>query len=79
LGQCYIDGFLPFTLATLTELCSFWMVERSVYPAQVLTKLSLTIKTDDATSGGRDMDLHGPFRGEWVIESLVSPTISQVT
>ena len=25
-GQCYIDGFLPFTLATVTELCLFWMV-----------------------------------------------------
>ena len=22
-GQCYIDGFLPITLAALTELCSF--------------------------------------------------------
>ena len=25
-GQFYIYGFLPFTLATVTELCSFWMV-----------------------------------------------------
>ena len=35
-------------------------------------KLSLTIKTDDVTSGRRDLGLHGRFRwhrGEWVNES----------
>ena len=38
-GQCYIDGFLPFTLATLTELCSFWMVWKLSSPCLIYNKV----------------------------------------
>ena len=41
----------------MTELCSFWILfERSLPPA---CQVTLTIKTDDVTSGTRDVDRHG--------------------
>ena len=48
------NGFPPFSLASLTELCSIWYGFKSL-----MKKLLLTIQTDDVTSSTRGMDLHG--------------------
>ena len=31
-----------------------------------------TVKTDDVTSGRRDVDPHGRLRGEWINESVIT-------
>ena len=36
-----------------------------------MTKFSLTVKTDDVTSGRRGVDPHGQFSGEWINGSFV--------
>ena len=41
-----------------------------------MTKLSLTIKTDDITSGRRNMDLYRQFKGVWVNRVFV-PSFSE--
>ena len=46
--QVNVKRFFAFWPVSLTELCSFW--------------LSLTIKTDDITSGWKDVDPHGRLR-----------------
>ena len=49
-------------MVSLTELCSFWYGLKDLFTLHQLAdklKLSLTIKTDDVTSGRRDVDLHG--------------------
>ena len=52
--------FLPFSPVSLTELCSFWYGLKDLFTLhKSVEKLSLTIKTDDVTSGRRDMDPHG--------------------
>ena len=52
--------FLPFSPVSLTELCSFWHGLKDLFTLhKSVEKLSLTIKTDDVTSGRRDMDPHG--------------------
>ena len=58
-GQCYMF-FVAFF--------SFWYGLRDLFPLHRYnrTKLSLTIKTDDATRGRKDLDLHVRLRGEWV-------------
>ena len=51
-----------FSLVSLTELCSFWYGLKDLFTLHKFswhTKLSLTIKTDDITSGRRDVDPHG--------------------
>ena len=47
--------FFPFSMVSLTELGSFWI---SLICPGLWTKLPLTIKTDDITSGRRDVDSH---------------------
>ena len=54
-----LHGFLPFSQVSLTELCSFWYGLKDLF---TLHKLSLTIKTDDVTSGGNDVDPHGQLQ-----------------
>ena len=54
-----LDVFFPFSLVSLTELCSFWI---SLICPSLWTKLSLTIKTDDVTSGRRDVHSHERLR-----------------
>ena len=49
-------GFLLLSRVSLTELCSFWYG---------LTKLSLTVKTDDVTKGRKDVYLHGQL---WAVQ-----------
>ena len=58
-GQCYMF-FVAFF--------SFWYGLRDLFTLHKYnrTKLSLTIKTDDATRGRKDLDLHVRLRGEWV-------------
>ena len=54
--------FLPFSLVSLTELCSFWYGLKDLFTLHKLLdklKLSLTIKTDDVTCGRKYTDLHG--------------------
>ena len=51
--------FLPFSPVSLTELCSFWDGLKDLFTLhKSAEKLSLTIKTDDVTSGRRDVDVH---------------------
>ena len=47
---------------------SFWYGLRDLFTLHRYnrTKLSLTIKTDDATRGRKDLDLHVRLTGEWV-------------
>ena len=54
-----LHGFLPFSLVSLTELCSFWYGVISSLCTSWQTKLSLTGKTDDVKSGRRHVDWHG--------------------
>ena len=54
-----LHSFLPFYLVSLTELCSFWCGLKDLLTH---SKLSLTIKTDDITSGRKDVDLHGQLQ-----------------
>ena len=54
-----LHGFLPFSLVSLTELCSFWYGVISSLCKSWQTKLSLTGKTDDVKSGRRHVDWHG--------------------
>ena len=70
-----------FSLVSLTELCSMSLIlvwfERSLHSCtSQQTNLSLTIKTDDVTSGRRDADAHGRLRGDWV--KMVTKGQSQV-
>ena len=58
-GQCHMF-FLPFSPVSFIELCSFWYGLKDLFTLhKSVEKLSLTIKTDDVTSGRRDMDPHG--------------------
>ena len=50
--------FFHFSPVSLTELCSFWHIVSSCISSQ-RTKLSLTIKTDNVTSGTKDVGPHG--------------------
>ena len=58
-----LDGFLPFSPVSLTELYSFWGGLKDLFTLHTLAdKLSLTIKTDEVTSSRRDVDLLGRLR-----------------
>lgn len=50
--------FLPSSLASLTEMCSFWHYLKDLFPLHKykMTNLSLTVKTDDITNGTVIMD-----------------------
>ena len=56
--QVKLYGFLPFPLASLTKSCSCWYGLKDL---STLTKLSLTLKMDDFTSGRRNVDLYRWF------------------
>ena len=54
-----LHGFLPFSLAPLTELCSFWYGLKGLFTLPKLVDkvvLDYTIKTDDV--GRKNVDLH---------------------
>ena len=65
---------MPFSLATLTELCSFWYSSKDLFPLHKLDDKDflVTVKTESymfqavqemsICMGGR----YGLFRGEWV-------------
>ena len=57
-----LHGFLPFSLVSLTELCSFWYGVISSLCTSWRTKLSLTGKMDDVKSGRKHVDWHGLLR-----------------
>ena len=61
----FVVLFLFLFLVSLTELCSFWYGLKDLC-ASLRTKLSLAIKTNDVTSGGKDVVPYGRLRGEWV-------------
>ena len=62
-----LHGFLPFSPVSLTELCSIWYGLKDLFTQHTFrTKLSLTIKTDDVTSSGREYMDTGSSGGEWV-------------
>jgi len=55
-----------FSLVSLTELCSFWYSFKDLFTFHKFswwTKLSLTIKTDDVTSGRSDVGSPRPVMG----------------
>ena len=54
-----LHGFLPFSLVSLTELCSFWYGVISSLCTNWQTELSLTGKMDDVKSGRKHVDQHG--------------------
>ena len=57
--------FLPLSPVSLTELCSFWYGLKDLFTLHKLaelTKLSLTVKTDEVTKGRKDVDPHGRLR-----------------
>ena len=56
-----LHGFLPCSLVSLTELCSFWYGLKNLLNVHKLAE-SLAIKTEDVTSGGRELDPHGQLR-----------------
>ena len=56
--------FFPFSPVSLIELSSFWNGLKELFTLHTLADkvkilLSLTSKTDDVTSGKRNVDLHG--------------------
>ena len=56
--------FLPFSVVSLTELCSFQYGLKDLFTLhKSVEKVSLTIKTDDVTSGRRDVDAHRWLQG----------------
>ena len=64
---------LPFSLPSLTDSCSFWYGWRNISPCtSKMTKLSLTVQTDDVTSGTRDVDQRGVLRGGSGTNGLIS-------
>ena len=62
--------FLPFSLATLTELCSFWYGSKDLFPLHKLNDkvFLVTVKTEHVPSSTRDLYGCGlwVFSGEWV-------------
>ena len=65
-----------FSLVSLTELCSFWYGLKDLFTLHKFswhTKLSLTIKTVDITSGRRDVDPHGQL---WAAHRKIGQTTS---
>ena len=56
-----LHGFLPCSLVSLTESCSFWYGLKNLLNVYKLAE-SLAIKTDDVTSGGRELDPHGQLQ-----------------
>ena len=55
-----LHGFCPFFPVSLTELCSFWYDLKDLFTLHKLVdKVALDCKTDDATSGRKDVDPHG--------------------
>ena len=57
-------GFLLLSPVSVTEFCSFWYGLKDLFTLYKLslTKLSLTVKTDDVTKGRKDVDPHGRLR-----------------
>ena len=52
-----LQGFLPFSPVSLTELCSFWYGLKDLFTLHKLVdKVVLDNKTDDVTSGRKDVD-----------------------
>ena len=48
-------------------MCSFWYGLKHLFTLQKLAdKVAPDVKTDDVTSGIKDVDLHGWLRGKWV-------------
>ena len=64
-SNCYI-GVLPFSPLSLTELCSFWYGLKDLFTLHSwrVSKLSLTVKIYNVTSGRRDVDLRWLFWGD---------------
>ena len=52
-----LHGFLPFSLVSLTELCSFWYGLKDLF---TLHKLADKVVLD--TKGRNDVDPHGRLR-----------------
>ena len=55
-----LHGFCPFPPVSLTELCSFWYGLKHLFTLQKLAdKVAPDVKTDDVTSGRKDLDQPG--------------------
>jgi len=61
-----LHGFLPFSPASFTESCSFWYGLKDLFTLRKLAdKVSLTVKTDDVTSGRGDVDPRAVKCASW--------------
>ena len=49
-----LDGFLPFSPVSLTELCSFWYGLKDLFSLQKLANK----KNDNVTIGGKGLNPH---------------------
>ena len=54
-----LQGFLPLSPVSLTELCSFWYGLKDLF---TLHKLADKVVLDDVTKGRKDVDPHGRLR-----------------
>ena len=61
-----LHGFLPFSLVSLTELCSFWYGLKDLFTLH--KSADKFVERAWIRTGG-----HGRFRGEWV--NPLNPTI----
>ena len=70
-----LHGFLPFSPVCLTKLTSLWFGLKDLFALHKLAyKLVVDRKTNDVTSGRRDVDPHGrlgQLRGEWANSIIV--------
>ena len=58
-----LHGFLPFSPVSVTKLTSLWFGLKDLFTLHKLAdKLVLDHKTNDVTSGRRDLDPHGALR-----------------
>ena len=68
-----LHGFLPFSLVSFTEFCSFWYSLKDLFTLHKLeTMLSLTFKTGEVTSGRNNMDLQRWLGDKWVTDQLIA-------
>ena len=68
--------FAFFSLACLTESCSFGYDSKDNFPcSSYILKLSTTVRTSDVTSGTKDESPHGRFKSEWDVSLIATVSI----
>lgn len=65
-----------FSLACLTESCSFGYDSKDIFPLLMFVlKLSMTVRTNDVTRGTKDESPHGRFKCEWDFSLIATVSI----